>query len=73
MSLPQSQLHYTIAEYRAQEREFEGCHEYLDRQIYELAGESEERGEICVNLVGGRKSDTGADRRDLLDCRAGRK
>ena len=51
MSLPQSQPHYTVAEYLALERESEERHEYLDGQIYAMAGESEEHRDICVNIV----------------------
>lgn len=51
MRLPQSQPRYTIAEYLAQERASEERHEYFDGQIYAMAGESEEHGDICVNLV----------------------
>ena len=51
MSLPQSQPYYTVEEYLALERESEERHEYLDGQIYAMAGESEEHGDICVNLV----------------------
>lgn len=52
MSLPQSELIYTIAEYLTLERESEERHEYLDGQIFLMAGESEEHGIICVNLAG---------------------
>ncbi len=34
------------------ERESEERHEYLDGQIYAMAGESPEHGAICINLVG---------------------
>ncbi|MCA1555062.1 MAG: Uma2 family endonuclease [Acidobacteria bacterium] len=52
MSLLQSQLSYTVEEYLALERASEERHEYLDGQIYAMAGESEQHGDICVNLVG---------------------
>lgn len=45
MSLPQSQARYTIAEYLAQERASEERHEFLDGQIYQMAGESGEHAE----------------------------
>ena len=51
MSLPQPQPHYTIEEYLALERESEERHEYLDGQIYAMAGESIEHGDICVNII----------------------
>ena len=52
MSLPQTQLHYTVEEYLALERESEERHEYLDGQIYAIAGESPQHGDISSNLVG---------------------
>ena len=52
MSLPQTQPRYTVEEYLALERESEERHEYLDGQIYDMAGESVQHGDICVNLVG---------------------
>jgi Uma2 family endonuclease len=52
MSLPQSQLvRYTVEEYLALERESEERHEYLDGEIYAMAGESPDHGAICTNLV----------------------
>jgi len=51
MSLPQSQVIYTVEEYLALERASEERHEYLDGQIYAMAGESPQHGDICVNLV----------------------
>jgi Uma2 family endonuclease len=51
MRLPQSQLDYTTEEYLALERASEERHEYLDGQIYAMAGESPEHGDICSNLV----------------------
>ena len=52
MSLAQSELIYTIAEYLTLERESEERHEYLDGQIFLMAGESIEHGIICVNFAG---------------------
>ena len=46
MSLPKSELLYTEAEYLALERESEERHEYLDGQIYLMAGESPAHGDI---------------------------
>jgi Uma2 family endonuclease len=51
MRLSQSQRGYTIEEYLALERASEERHEYLDGQIYAMAGESPEHGDICTNLV----------------------
>lgn len=51
MSLPRLTPNYTIAEYLAQERASEERHEYLDGQIYAMAGESGEHADICTNLV----------------------
>ena len=52
MHLSPSQRDYTIEEYLALERVSEERHEYLDAgQIYAMAGESPEHGDICTNLV----------------------
>jgi Uma2 family endonuclease len=51
MSVAQSEARYTVKEYLASERESEERHEYLDGQIYLMAGESPEHGDICTNLV----------------------
>ena len=51
MSLPQSQIRHTVEEYLAFEREAEVRHEYLDGQVYAMAGESLEHSRICVNLA----------------------
>lgn len=50
MSLPQSYVSYSVDEYLALERDSEERHEYLDGQIYAMAGESPEHGAICMNL-----------------------
>jgi Uma2 family endonuclease len=52
MSLSRQLIHYSVADYLALERESAERHEYLDGQIYEMAGESPEHGAICVNLIG---------------------
>lgn len=44
-------LYYTVEEYLALERASEERHEYLDGQIYALAGESLAHGDICSNLI----------------------
>jgi Uma2 family endonuclease len=51
MSLPQSQLLFTVEEYLAFERASEERHEYLDGHVYAMAGESLEHGDICTNLT----------------------
>lgn len=52
MSLPRSYTLYTPAEYLAREREDAERHEYLDGEIYAMAGESPEHGAICTNIGG---------------------
>ena len=49
--MPQAQIRYTEDQYLSIEREFEERHEYLDGQIYTMAGESPEHGAICTNLT----------------------
>ena len=51
MRLPQAHLHFTVEEYLALERASEERYTYLDGQIYAMAGESPEHGDICSNLV----------------------
>lgn len=51
MSLPQTIARHTVEEYLALERESEERHEYLDGQIYAMAGESTQHGDISVNIV----------------------
>jgi Uma2 family endonuclease len=51
MSLPQTIARYTVEEYLALERQSEERHEYIDGQIYAMAGESNEHADISVNLV----------------------
>ncbi len=52
MSLAQSHLYHTVAEYLTLERDAGERHEYLDGQIYAMAGESPEHGAICINIGG---------------------
>jgi Uma2 family endonuclease len=52
MSLPRAQTRHSVEEYLASERESEERHEYLDGQIYAMAGESPEHGAICTNIGG---------------------
>ncbi len=51
MSLPRAHSRHSVEEYLASERESEERHEYLDGQIYAMAGESPEHGAICTNLT----------------------
>lgn len=51
MSLPQTRILYTVDEYLEMERASEVRHEYLDGEIYEMAGESIAHGDICTNLT----------------------
>lgn len=51
MSVAHSEARYTIEEYLASELVAEERHEYLDGQIYLMAGESPAHADICSNLV----------------------
>jgi Uma2 family endonuclease len=52
MSLPHSQPRYTVEEYLALERASEERYEFLDGQVYLMAGESPAHGTICTNISG---------------------
>lgn len=52
MSLLPSPIINTVEQYLDLERSSEQRHEYLDGQIYAMAGESQEHGTICTNLGG---------------------
>lgn len=52
MGLPLLKIRYTVEEYLALERASEERHEYLDGDVYAMAGESPEHGAICMNLYG---------------------
>jgi len=52
MGLPLLKTRYTVEEYLALDRESEGRYEYLDGDVYAMAGESPEHGAICMNLYG---------------------
>ncbi len=52
MALPEQHVVNTIDEYLELERASEERHEYLDGQIYQMAGESGAHADICTNLVG---------------------
>ena len=51
MSLQPVQALCTVEDYLALERASEERHEYLDGQVYAMAGESPEHGTICTNLT----------------------
>lgn len=54
MATPQRKLSYEYSpeEYLAFERSSESKHEYLDGQIYAMAGASPKHNQICFNLAG---------------------
>src|SRR5436305_8323782 len=52
MSLPHSQPCYTVEEYLALERASEERYEFLDGQVYLMAGESPDHGTIYTNISG---------------------
>jgi Uma2 family endonuclease len=52
MATPQSRIYFTEEEYLAIERSSEERHEYIDGRIFAMTGESDQHGEICVNLIG---------------------
>jgi Uma2 family endonuclease len=52
MGAPKLKPMYTVDEYLAIERASEERYEYVDGEIYAMAGESGEHGDITVNLVG---------------------
>lgn len=51
MAVPQHQLIFNEGQYLEFERHAEIRHEYLDGHIYAMAGESDEHGDISVNLT----------------------
>ncbi|MBX9691052.1 MAG: Uma2 family endonuclease [Cyanobacteria bacterium] len=53
MTLSKSVPLFTVDQYLALERSSEERHEFLDGQIYAMAGESDEHADITVNLVAG--------------------
>jgi len=50
MSVLPSQPRYNVEDYLALERASDDRHEFLDGQIYAMAGESVPHGDICMNL-----------------------
>jgi Uma2 family endonuclease len=51
MAVPQHQLIFTEEQYLEFERNSEIRHEYVDGHVYAMAGESDEHGDISVNLT----------------------
>lgn len=51
MARPQAQLVFTEEEYLEFERNSDVRHEYLDGHLLLMAGESDERGDISMNLA----------------------
>jgi Uma2 family endonuclease len=51
MATPQTKFYFTEEQYLKIEREAEEKHEYVDGQIYAMAGETEAHNTICVNLT----------------------
>ena len=52
MSLQRSQSQYTVEEYLSFERGSDQRHEFLDGEVYLMAGERPEHGTICTNISG---------------------
>lgn len=52
MGLPKRESYFTPEEYLAFERAAKSKHEYLDGQIYAMAGGSPQHNQICFNLAG---------------------
>ena len=51
MGAPKARPYFTVAQYLAIERKSKDRHEFLDGEIYAMAGESGEHGDISVNVV----------------------
>ncbi len=52
MGLPKPKTHFTPDEYLTFERGAETKHEYVDGQIYAMAGASPSHNQICFNVIG---------------------
>ncbi|MGH9839685.1 MAG: Uma2 family endonuclease [Blastocatellia bacterium] len=52
MATAQSRILFTEEEYLAIERSSPERHEYIDGRIFAMAGETDEHGEVCVNITG---------------------
>ena len=57
MGLAKTKPVFTVEDYLEIDREADERYEYIDGEIYAMAGESGEHGDICVNLVGELYSD----------------
>lgn len=51
LAQPKTKRLYTVEEYLQMERAAEVRHEYLDGEIFEMAGETIAHGDICTNIV----------------------
>jgi Uma2 family endonuclease len=51
MGLAQTQPAYTVEDYLARERQSDERHQYVDGQIYAMAGESPAHSTLCFNLI----------------------
>lgn len=51
LAQPQTRTLYTVEEYLKMEHASEARHEYLDGEIFEMAGETIAHGDICTNIV----------------------
>jgi Uma2 family endonuclease len=52
MSVHRSQSRYTVEEYLSLERSSDERHEFLDGDVYLMAGERPDHGTICTNISG---------------------
>ena len=52
MNMPQRTTRFTVDEYLALERASEERHIYVDGEIFDMAGESGEHGDVSFNIVG---------------------
>ena len=52
MSLPRTHFGYSVDEYLAIDRGSQERYEYLDGEIFAMAGESPAHGDICTNITG---------------------
>lgn len=52
MALPQQLIHYTVDEYLELERAGNERYEYIDGQLFMMAGESLAHSQICINIAG---------------------
>jgi Uma2 family endonuclease len=52
MSVHRSQSRYTVEEYLGLERSSDERHEFLDGDVYLMAGERPDHGRICTNISG---------------------